>query len=89
MSVRRDARSPYWQYNFQIRGHRFFGSTKCTNRREAEKVEAAEREKAKQRIEQARAAATSLRLDDVRAATGRRWASIMQAPTTPSGNSVT
>ena len=70
MSVRRDARSPYFTYNFQIRGHRFFGSTKCTNRREAEKVEASERDKAKRRIEQARAAATSLRLDDV---AGRYW----------------
>jgi integrase len=65
MSVRRDPRSPYWQYNFQIRGHRFFGSTKCTTRREAEAIERAERERAKQQIEQTRAAAASLRLDDV------------------------
>lgn len=75
MSIRRDPRSPFWQYNFQVRGHRFFGSTKCTNRREAEAVERAEREKAKQRIEQARAAATSLRLDDV---AGRYWQEVGQ-----------
>jgi integrase len=75
MSVRRDARSPYWQYNFQVRNHRFFGSTKCTNRREAEKVEATEREKAKRHIEQAHAAATSLRLDDV---AGRYWQEVGQ-----------
>lgn len=75
MSVRRDARSPYFTYNFQIGGHRFFGSTKSTNKREAEKVEAAEREKAKRRIEQARAAATSLRLDDV---AGRYWQEVGQ-----------
>jgi integrase len=75
MSVFRDARSPYWRFDFQVRGHRFFGSTKCTTKREAEKVEAAEREKAKRRIEQARAAATSLRLDDV---AGRYWQEVGQ-----------
>jgi integrase len=75
MSVRRDTRSPNWQYNFQIRGHRFFGSTKCTTRREAEAVERVEREKAKRRIEQAHAAKTSLRLDDV---AGRYWQEIGQ-----------
>ena len=47
MSVFRKQRSPYWHFDFQCRGHRFHGSTKCTTRREAEKVEAAEREKAK------------------------------------------
>ena len=30
-------RSPYWHYDFQCRGHRFHGSTKATNRREARK----------------------------------------------------
>jgi len=75
VSVRRDPRSPFWQYNFQIGGHRIYGSTKRTNRREAEAVERAEREKAKQRIEQARAAATSLRLDDI---AGRYWHEIGQ-----------
>jgi integrase len=70
VSVRRDPRSPFWQYNFQIRGHRFFGSTKCTTRREAERVEAAERERAKALIAQTEAARTSLRLDDV---AGRYW----------------
>ena len=75
MSVRRDARSPYWQYNFQIRGARFFGSTKCTNRREAEAVERTEREKAKRHVEQTHAARTSLRLDDV---AGRYWQEVGQ-----------
>jgi integrase len=75
MSVRRDKRSPFWSYNFQIRGHRFYGSTKCTTRREAEAVERVEREKAKQRIEQTRRAATSLRLDDV---AGRYWQEVGQ-----------
>jgi len=61
----KDGRSPYFHYDFQVRGHRFHGSTKCTTRREAEKVEAAEREKAKRLVTQLAAAKTSLRLDDV------------------------
>jgi integrase len=68
--IRRDPRSPFWQYRFQIRGRKFLGSTKKTNRREAEKVEAAERERAKVLIAQAEHARTSLRLDDV---AGRWW----------------
>jgi integrase len=60
-----DGRSPYWHYDFQIRGHRFHGSTKCKTRREAEKVEAAEREKAKALLTQTEHARTSLRFDDV------------------------
>jgi integrase len=70
MSIRRDSRSPYWQYNFQIGGRRFFGSTKKTTRREAEAVERQERERAKAHIAQTEAARTSLRLDDV---AGRFW----------------
>jgi integrase len=70
MSVFRKKRSPYWHYDFQWRGRRFHGSTKCTTRREADKVEAAEREKAKQFVAQTEAARTSLRLDDV---AGRYW----------------
>ena len=37
MSVYLDKRSPYYQYDFQLRGHRFHGSTKARTRREAEK----------------------------------------------------
>jgi integrase len=75
MSIRRDRRSPYWAYNFQIHGHRFYGSTKCTTRREAEAVERAEREKAKALVAQIEAARTSLRLDDI---AGRYWDEIGQ-----------
>ncbi len=75
MSVFKDRRSPFWRYDFQIGGRRFFGSTKCTSKREAEKGEAAEREKAKRQIEQRRTAATSLRLDDV---AGRYWQEVGQ-----------
>jgi integrase len=70
MSLYRKPRSPYFYFEFRIRGHRFYGSTKATTRREAQKIEAAEREKAKQTIAQTEAARTSLRLDDV---AGRFW----------------
>ena len=75
MSVFRKKRSPYWHYDFQWQGHRFHGSTKCTARREAEKVETAEREKAKANVAAITAAKTSLRLDDV---ADRYWLEIGQ-----------
>ncbi|SDC02075.1 Site-specific recombinase XerD [Bradyrhizobium brasilense] len=65
MSVYRDKRSPYYQFDFQHAGHRFHGSTKCTTRRDAEKFEAAELEKAKALVKATRRAKTSLLIDDV------------------------
>ena len=65
----RDGRSPYFHFDFQVRGHRIHGSTKCTTRREAEKVATAERERARRLVAQLAAAKTSLRLDDV----AERW----------------
>jgi integrase len=65
VSVYRKPRSPYFHFDFQWHGHRFHGSTKTANRRQAEKVEAAEREKAKRRVAQIESARTSLRLQDV------------------------
>jgi integrase len=70
VSLYRKPRSPFWHFDFQWRGCRFHGSTKVTTRREAEKVEAAEREKAKLFVAQTEAAKTSLRLDDI---AGRYW----------------
>ena len=75
MSVYKDARSPYWQFDFQVGGHRFYGSTKCTTRREAEAVERSERENAQRYVAQTRAATTSLRLDDV---AGGYWQEVAQ-----------
>ena len=69
------SRSPFWRYDFQWRGHRFFGSTKATTKRQAEAVESSIREQAKQQVAEARAAATSLRLDDV---AGRYWNEVGQ-----------
>jgi integrase len=75
MSIYHKPRSPFWHFDFQWRGHRFHGSTKATTRREAEKVEAAERERAKQHVAQLASARTSLRLDDV---AGRYWQEVGQ-----------
>ena len=69
MSVYKDPRSPFWQFDFQIAGHRFHGSTKATTKRDAEAVERSEREKARQLVAQVKAARTSLRLQDV----ATRW----------------
>ena len=64
MSVIKDPRSPFWRFDFQINGHRFFGSTKATTKRQAEAVERAEREMAKALVAQETAALTSLSLAD-------------------------
>ena len=75
VSVYRPGKTPYWHFDFEYRGHRFHGSTKCTTRREAEKVEAGEREKAKALVIQLTAAKTSLRLDDI---ADRYWLEVGQ-----------
>lgn len=52
MSVfkRKNSRSPYYWYEFQIEGRRFNGSTKSTNLREAEAFERAERHRAEEQL---------------------------------------
>ncbi|UPJ69856.1 site-specific integrase [Bradyrhizobium sp. 187] len=65
MSVYRDKRSPYYQFDFQHEGHRFHGSTKCATRRDAEKFEAAQLEKAKALVKATRRSKASLSIDDV------------------------
>lgn len=70
MSVYKHPRSPFWQFDFQVGGHRFHGSTKARSRREAEAVERTEREQAKAQVAALNAAKTSLRLDDV---AGKYW----------------
>jgi hypothetical protein len=46
MSVFRVKNSPYYQFDFQIKGHRFYGSTETKNEREAKEVEKAKRAEA-------------------------------------------
>jgi integrase len=75
MSVYRPKGSPFYQFDFQWRGHRFHGSTKRTNRREAEKIEQAQREIAKQEAARSKAVSCSLQIDDV---AGRYWTEVGQ-----------
>jgi integrase len=75
LSVYKDQRSPFWQFDFWWRGYRFHGSTKATTRREAEAVERSEREKAKRYVAQLGASRASLKLDDV---AGRWWSEVGQ-----------
>lgn len=75
MSVFKSKKSPYYQYDFQWQGRRFFGSTKRTNRREAEAVEQAELDSARKQVAVVAAASTSLQIDDV---AGRYWNEIGQ-----------
>src|SRR5262245_32394785 len=76
MSIYRPKKSPYFHYDFEIGGHRFFGSTRKRTRREAEQIEATEREKARDRVKVIRAAKNGpLTLDN---AAGRYWSEFGQ-----------
>ena len=46
MSVYRKTGSPYYHFDFQFRGRRYYGSTGCTGKRDAEEFERRERRKA-------------------------------------------
>jgi len=70
MSVYKPKGTPFYHYDFQCGGDRFFGSTKRTNRREAEAVERSERNSVQQRAVSSKQAKTSLQIDHV---AGRYW----------------
>jgi integrase len=53
MSVFRVKGSPYFQFDFQLKGHRFYGSTRCTNEREAREDERARKAEAARLVSQA------------------------------------
>src|SRR5258708_5558193 len=65
MSVYKSKKSPFYQFDFETGGHRVYGSTKCTTRKEAEKFEEIERERAKALAKASRLSAASLKIDDV------------------------
>lgn len=52
MSVFKVRKSPYYQFDFQIKGYRFYGSTEEKSKREAEEVEKAKRAEAVRIVEQ-------------------------------------
>jgi len=54
MSVRKREGSPYYHFDFIVKGRRFTGSTKTSSRREAERVEREEREKARDAAKEVR-----------------------------------
>jgi integrase len=68
MSIYKPQGSPFYHFDFQWRGNRFHGSTKRTDRREAQAVEKAEKERVKHAVAPATGAGMSL--DD---AAGRYW----------------
>lgn len=76
MSVYKPAKTPYYSYDFQIDGHRFFGSTKVTTKREAQDVERDLKKQAKADLaEQKRLGTGPLTLD---VAAGRYWTEVGQ-----------
>lgn len=69
-------KSPFYQYDFQVDGHRFFGSTKATSKREAEAAERELKAKAKaDLVERKRSGNGPLTFD---AAAGRYWTEVGQ-----------
>ncbi|MGM4886296.1 tyrosine-type recombinase/integrase [Tardiphaga sp. 11_C7_N12_6] len=64
MSVYKHKDSPFYHFDFQLRGRRFHGTTECTNKRDAEAFERGERERAKQEVKRA-GGGVSVKLDDV------------------------
>jgi integrase len=75
MSIYKPNGSTFYHYDFQYRGHRFCGSTKTANRREAEAVEQEARESAKRYVRQQAAVTSSLALNDV---CNRYWQEVGQ-----------
>jgi hypothetical protein len=74
MSVYKHQDSPFYHFDFEYKRRRFHGSTECTNKRDAEAYERAERERAKQQVKKATSTA-SVKLDDV---AGRYWNEVGQ-----------
>lgn len=74
MSVYSPKGSPFYHFDFQFKGRRFHGSTGTANKREAEGIERAEREKAKREVRDA-SGGVSVKLDDV---AGRYWEEVGQ-----------
>jgi integrase len=75
---------PYYWFSFQLERRRFFGSTRCTSRKEAERFEALERAKAVAQVKAAKRSRTSLALDDVAA---RLWTDQAQYDAEPDATS--
>ncbi|KMO34277.1 tyrosine-type recombinase/integrase [Methylobacterium aquaticum] len=55
MSTYRPEGRPYYLYDFSIQGHRFHGSTRCSNKREADAFEKGERKRRAEELKEAAA----------------------------------
>jgi integrase len=85
VSVYRSKKSaPYYWFDFQLNGRRFYGSTECKTRREAEKFEALERDRAKVLNKAMKRSKTSLLIDDV---ASRLWNDEAQYDAAPDATS--
>jgi integrase len=76
MSVFKDPRSPYYRFDFRLKGRRFFGSTKATNEKKALEAEKLLRAKALVDLEAEHRTGNSPITFDV--AAGRYWQEIGQ-----------
>jgi integrase len=74
VSVYKDPKSPFYRYDFQLNGHRFSGSTKARNKKEAEVVERQIKAKTKADLELAKIEGDGPLL--LRHATGRYMAEV-------------
>lgn len=75
MSVYKNPKTGYYEFSFAIDRHRFHGSARTANRREAEAAEQRAKAEARERLKAEEAGAASLRIDDVAA---RYWEDIGQ-----------
>ncbi|WEA61802.1 integrase [Rhizobium sp. BJ04] len=71
MSVYKPKSSPFYHYDFEISGHRFHGTTKTRNKRDAEAIERQLKEAAKCEVEQLRKTGNVPMTIDM--AVGRYW----------------
>ena len=78
MSVYRRKDTPFYHYDFQCRGVRFYGSTGETSRRAAEEFEMAEKQRVKAAIARGVSASARMTIDD---ACGRYWSEVGQHTT--------
>ena len=76
MSVYKPAKSPYFHYDFQLRGRRFHGSTGETTRRAAEAVAAKAKEAARVEVAKSRALLSAAMTIDI--AADRYWIEVGQ-----------
>lgn len=74
MSLYKTAKSPFYQYDFQINGRRFLGSTKARNKKDAEAVEKELKAKARTDLEREKITGKGPLTLDV--ACGRYWTEI-------------